>query len=136
MQLRYLFINSHYFHISEEKSRNLAILGHFLYDTDYDTFNINAYVIALSLFTNQSNFRNDVADLKDYKLVNDILNDFFDGKNDQYSINRKELKRIVDLCNDYRLSQEDNEKIIRQYAAYDEDAKEHLDTLLAINKQI
>ena len=107
-----------------------------MYHTDFDDFKIHAYVIALSLFTDQKNFRNDIINLSDYSLVNDILNDFFNGNNNIYSIDREELKTIVDLCNSYRLSKEDNEKIIRQYTEYNEEFKKYLDILLDINMQI
>ena len=42
---RYLFMNRYYYSLSGEKERNIALLYHFLYDTDYDDFNIYAYVI-------------------------------------------------------------------------------------------
>ena len=120
---RYLFMNRYYYSLSGEKERNIALLYNFLYHTDYDDFNIYAYVIALSLFTDQKNFRNDIINLSDYSLVNDILNDFFSGNNNIYNINREELKTIVELCNSYRLSKEDNAKIIRQYTEYNEEYK-------------
>ena len=133
---RYLFMNRYYYSLSGEKERNIALLYNFLYHTDYDDFNIYAYVIALSLFTDQKNFRNDIINLSDYSLVNDILNDFFSGNNNIYNINREELKKIVELCNSYRLSKEDNAKIIRQYTEYNEEYKKYLDILLDINMQI
>ena len=129
-------MNRYYYSLSREKDHNIAILYNFLYHTDFDDFNIHAYVIALSLFTDQKNFRNDIINLSDYSLVNDILNDFFNGNNNIYSIDREELKTIVDLCNSYRLSKEDNEKIIRQYTEYNEEFKKYLDILLDINMQI
>ena len=56
--------------------------------------------------------------------------------NNIYNINREELKTIVELCNSYRLSKEDNAKIIRQYTEYNEEYKKYLDILLDINMQI
>jgi len=136
LNIKYLFINRYYYSLSREKDHNIAILYNFLYHTDFDDFKIHAYVIALSLFTDQKNFRNDIINLSDYSLVNNILNDFFNGNNNIYSIDREELKTIVDLCNSYRLSKEDNEKIIRQYTEYNEEFKKYLDILLDINMQI
>ena len=136
MKEKQLFLNTYYFNMAQEKERNRAILDYFLFETEYDNFNINGYVVALSLFTDYKNFRNDVFDLKDYKIVDNILEDFFNGNNNDYSITREELKTIVELCNSYRLSKEDNEKIIRQYINYNKDYQKYLDILLDINKQI
>ncbi len=136
MKEKYLFLNTYYFNISEEKGRNRAILDHFLYNTDYDDFNINSYVIALSIFTDYRNFRNDIINLEEHVLLNNILADFFNGNNNQYNISRIELEHIVDLCNDYRLSKEDNEKIIKQYVVYFEEYQPYLDIMLNINNQI
>ena len=136
MKEKYLFLNIYYFNISEEKGRNRAILDHFLYNTDYDDFNINSYVIALSIFTDYRNFRNDIINLEEHVLLNNILADFFNGNNNQYNISRIELEHIVDLCNDYRLSKEDNEKIIKKYVVYFEEYQPYLDIMLNINNQI
>ncbi len=136
MYRKYLFLNRYYYDLSREKDNNLAILYNFLFHTNYDDFYIHAYVIALSLFTDQKNCRNDIINLSDYSLVNDILTDFFSGNNNIHHINREELNTIVDLCNSYRLSKEDNEKIIRQYTNYNEEYKNYLDILLEINMQI
>ena len=43
---------------------------------------------------------------------------------------------MVDLSDSYRLSKEDNEKIIKGYVNYKKDYKDYLDVLLDINKQI
>ena len=136
MEEKYLFLNTYYFNISQEKERNRAILDHFLYNTNYDEFIINAYVIALSLFTDSKNFRNDFFNIKDYSFLNNILNDFFNGKDNKHKISREELKSIVNLSNSYRLSKEDNEKIIKQYVNYNKDYQKYLDILLEINKNI
>jgi hypothetical protein len=136
MKEKMLFLNIYYFSISEEKERNKEVLYHFLYNTDYNEFKINSYVIELSLFTDYRNFRNDFIDLKKHRKLSKILEDFYNGNNKQFSVSRSELKEFVELSDSYRLTKEDNEKIIRGYLNYKEDYKEHLDILLDINKQI
>ena len=136
MKEKSLFLNTYYFKISEEKERNKNLLYDFLYNSDYNEFHINSYVIALSLFTDYKNFRNDYIDLKKYIKQNKILKDFYTGNNKQFTITRSELKEMVELSDSYRLSKEDNEKIIRGYLQYKKDYKDYLDVLLDINKQI
>lgn len=136
MKEKYLFLNTYYFNISQEKERNRAILDQFLFNTNYDTFSINSYVIALSLFTDQKNYKNDIFNPKDYDFLNDILDDFFKGNNNQFIINREQLSIIVELCNSYRLSVEYNEMVIKGIAKYDKKYQQYIDILLDINKQI
>ncbi len=131
-----LFLNTYYFNISEEKERNKNILYDFLYNSDYNEFHINSYVIALSLFTDYKNFRNDNIDLGKYRKLTKILDDYYEGNNKQFTISRSELKEMVDLSDSYRLSREDNEKIIKGYLKYKEDYKDYLNVLLDINRQI
>ena len=136
MKEKSLFLNTYYFKISEEKESNKNLLYDFLYNSDYNEFLINSYVIALSLFTDYKNFRNDYIDLKKYSKLSKILKDFYTGNNKQFTITRSELKEMVELSDSYRLSKEDNEKIIRGYLQYKKDYKDYLDVLLDINKQI
>ena len=136
MKEKSLFLNTYYFKISEEKERNKNLLYDFLYNSDYNEFHINSYVIALNLFTDYKNFRNDSIDLKKYSKLSKILEDFYNGDNKQFTITRSELKEMVELSDSYRLSKEDNEKIIRGYLQYKKDYKDYLDVLLDINKQI
>lgn len=136
MKEKYLFLNTYYFNISQEKERNRAILDQFLFNTNYDTFSINSYVIALSLFTDQKNYKNDIFNPKDYDFLNNILDDFFKGNNNQFIINREQLNIIVELCNSYRLSMEYNERVIKGIAKYDKKYQQSIDILLDINKQI
>ena len=74
--------------------------------------------------------------MKKHRKLSKILEDFYNGNNKQFSVSRSELKEFVELSDSYRLTKEDNEKIIRGYLNYKEDYKEHLDILLDINKQI
>ena len=136
MKEKNLFLNTYYFKLSEEKEHNKEILYDFLYNSDYNEFHINSYVIALNLFTDYKNFRNDSIDLKNYSKLSKILEDFYNGDNKQFTITRSELKEMVDLSDSYRLSKEDNEKIIKGYLQYNKDYNDHLDVLLEINKQI
>lgn len=136
MKEKVLFLNKYYFNISEEKERNKELLYNFLYNSDYKDFNINSYVIALSFFTDYKNFRNDEFDLTKYRKLNKIIEDYLEGNNKQFTITRGELREFVELSDCYRLSKEDNEKIIKGYLNYKEDYKEYLDVLLEINKQI
>ena len=136
MKEKSLFLNTYYFKISEEKERNKNVLYDFLYNSNYNEFHINSYVIALSLFTDYKNFRNDFIDLKKYSKLSKILEDFFKGDNNQFTITRSELKEMVEISDSYRLSKEDNEKIIKGYVNYKKDYKDYLDVLLDINKQI
>lgn len=136
MNERILFLNKYYFSISEEKERNKNILYHFLYNTDYNEFYIHSYIIAVNLFTDYKNFRNDPIDVNKHGQLPKILEDYFDGKNQQFTISRKELKEIVELSDSYRLSREDNEKIIRGFLNYHKNYEEFLDILLQINNQI
>lgn len=136
MDKKHLFLNDYYFNISQEKEHNKTILNHFLYNTDYDKFYINTNVIALSLFTDYKNYRNDKFDLKEYELINNIIEDFSNGKDSEYTITRKELKTIIKLSNRYRLSTEDNEKIIKGFVKHKKEYQKYLDILLEINKQI
>ena len=136
MKERQLFLNTYYFNMSQEKERNRSILDNFYFNTDYNDFNINSYVIALSLFTDQKNYRNDTFNINDYEFLNNILEDFFKGNNSNYNINRDQLKTIIDLCNSNRLSIEDNEKIIKEYINRNKEYQKQLDILLEINKQV
>lgn len=136
MNEKRLFLNTYYFNVSEEKEHNKSILYDFLYNSDYNEFHINSYVIALSLFTDYKNYRNDSFDLKKHNKLSKILKDFFEEKNEKFTISRSELKEIVDLGDSYRLTREDNEMIIKGYVKYNKDYKEHLDVLLEINNQI
>ena len=136
MKERQLFLNTYYFNMSQEKEHNRSILDNFYFNTDYNDFNINSYVIALSLFTDQKNYRNDTFNINDYEFLNNILEDFFKGNNSNYNINRDQLKTIIDLCNSYRLSIEDNEKIIKEYINRNKEYQKQLDILLEINKQV
>ena len=136
MDKKILFLNKYYYSISREKELNKNILYHFLYHTDYNEFHIHSYVIALNLFTDYKNFRNDPIDLNKYNHLTKILEDYFDGQNQQFTISRRELKKIVELSDSYRLSIEDNEKIIKGFLNYHKDYEEFLEILLKINNQI